>query len=174
MSECFIGEIRLFGGNFAPVGWAFCDGSLLPIAQYDALFALIGTTYGGDGQTTFGLPDLRGRVAIHQGQGPGLSFYTMGQQVGVESVTLTSAQAGHSHTLMASSAAAVVGDTNPTSKVPAAIGAGMLYSTGSGAPVGMAAAMVGSAGGSQPHENVMPSLVLNYIIATEGIFPSRN
>lgn len=174
MSECFIGEIRLFGGTFAPLGWAFCNGALLPISEYDALFALIGTTYGGDGQTTFALPDLRGRVAIHQGQGPGLSLNVIGQQVGVESVTLTSAQAGHTHTLQANSGAAAAGDTSPAARVPAALGAGMLYTASTAASVAMAATMVGGAGGSQPHENVMPSLVLNYIIAIEGIFPSRN
>ncbi|MFL6137941.1 MAG: phage tail protein [Frankiaceae bacterium] len=169
MTEPFIGEIRLFGFNFAPRGWATCSGQILSIAQNTALFSLLGTMYGGNGQTTFALPDLRGRVAISFGQGPGLSNYTQGEVSGSENVTLIPQQMPqHNHTVNATSADASA--NKPGGAFPSAGGA---YNT---APDGttMAAQMIGMAGGSQPHENRQPYLVLNYCIALEGIFPSRN
>ena len=170
MADPFIGEIRLFAGNFAPSGWAFCDGSIQSIAQNDVLFALIGTTYGGDGQNTFGLPDLRGRVPIHQGQAPGLSPRFIGQLAGTVSVTLTGAQMpSHTHAMLAASA--------PGAAVPTGgVLAGNTVSVyGTGAPSSpMAAQGISAAGGSQPHNNMAPYLGVNYIIALFGIFPSQN
>ena len=172
MSEPFLGEIRMFGGNFAPLGWAFCSGQLLPISQNDALFALIGTTYGGDGQTTFGLPDLRGRAPVHQGQGPGLDNYVLGQMSGTEQETLTVSQIpGHTHFVNTTNAPATVSSPGggylaktPGSPTYALAAPSVLLKAGS----------IGSAGGSQPHDNMMPSLGVSYIIALEGIFPSQN
>ncbi|MFN0317387.1 MAG: phage tail protein [Burkholderiales bacterium] len=174
MADPFIGQIQAFGFNFAPRGWAQCNGQLLPIAQNQALFALLGTFYGGNGQTTFGLPDLRGRSPIHVGQGPTLSNYTLGEQGGQESVTLTPQQMPqHTHT-----ARALAGNGN--SKVAAgnvwAKDAGVSSATYSSvAPdSSMSAQAIASTGGSQPHENRPPYLVINWCIALEGIFPSRN
>lgn len=171
MSEPFIGEIRLFAGNFAPQGWAFCDGQLLSISGNDALFSLIGTIYGGDGQTTFALPDLRGRIPIHAGQGPGLGNYSLGQRSGVETVTLTTNQAPpHSHQLRASGDTA--GQRNPQNNLLGKSTNIDLY-TGDTPDVGLAPAAIGSAGGSQAHSNMMPYLGINFIIALFGIYPSR-
>lgn len=168
MSEPFIGQVTLFAGNFAPRGWAFCSGQLLSIAQNTALFSILGTTYGGNGQTTFALPDLRGRVPLGPGQGPGLSNVVLGQQGGVENVTLTQAQApAHGHPVAASNAAATA--ARPGGNLPAGNGA-----YGAAADTTMNPAMVGAAGGSQPHENRQPYLGMNFIIALEGIFPARN
>ena len=171
MGTPFLGEIRMFGGNFAPVGFAFCDGQTLAIAQNDALFALIGTTYGGDGQTTFNLPDLRGRIPVHAGQGPGLSNYVLGQSGGSETVTLTAPQLpAHAHAPLAQSAAG--NQPAPAGGVWAASAQNQFSSN---APnVGMSNSAIGSAGGSQPHDNMMPYQVVSFIIALEGIFPSRN
>ena len=170
----WIGEIALVAFNFAPQGWALCDGQLLPISQNTALFALLGTTFGGNGTTTFALPDLRGRAPIHMGQGPGLSSYVIGQTGGAEVVTLLSTQIPqHTHALAASTA-------NGTSDTPGATA--VLAKNASGVPAygtgvpntTMAPAAIGVAGGSQPHENHQPYLTMNYIIALNGIFPSRN
>jgi microcystin-dependent protein len=172
MAEPFIGEIRLFAGNFAPRGYALCYGQLMSIAQFTALFALIGTTYGGDGQTTFALPDLRGRVPVHQGTGPGFTPRTMGERYGTETVTLTSNQIPlHSHTQQASTNA-----VNAGSGPSAVLGNSATTAFyGSGTPqVTMAAAAVDSAGSGQPHNNMAPFLALNFIIAVEGVFPARN
>jgi microcystin-dependent protein len=157
----------LFAGNFAPRGWAFCNGQLLPISQNTALFSILGTTYGGNGQTTFALPDLRGRAANHFGQGPGLSNTDLGQVGGVETVTLTAAQlAPHQHLLPASDAEQ---DTNrPGNAVPAR--GGVYAATSDGTALDPTVA----AGGGQPHENRSPFLGLNYVIALEGVYPSRN
>jgi microcystin-dependent protein len=173
MSEPFLGQVIAVGFNFAPVGWAFCDGSLLSIAQNSVLFNLIGTQYGGDGQTNFALPDLRGRAALGIGQGQGLQPYAIGQTGGVESVALTSAQfAGHTHALQAAATA-----TTPTPGSSVVLGAPAsgtsLYAT-----AGTGAALSGSAvspalGGGLPHENRQPSTTINYIIALEGIYPSQ-
>jgi microcystin-dependent protein len=177
MSTPYIGEIRMFGFGTrgAPNGWQACDGSLLPISEYDALFALIGTTYGGDGQVTFGVPDLRGRVPIHQGTGPGLSTYVIGQRAGTETVTVLPTQMpAHTHTAIATTGAATTG-TPGTSVIPGAVANQTMYATDitGGAPFTQAANAVTQAGGSQPHENTMPTLTVQYCIATQGIFPSQ-
>ncbi|MDM7855482.1 phage tail protein [Cellulomonas alba] len=170
MSTPYIGEIRMFAGTFAPVGWAFCDGSLIPISQNDTLYALLGTTYGGDGLSTFALPDLRGRVPIHQGQGPGLSARTIGERAGTESVTLTTTQLpSHTHAVVAALVPATTG--SPAGATWAATSAPS-YTTGSTTNT-MSPAALAPAGGSQPHENRVPSLGVSFIIATEGIFPSQ-
>ena len=184
MSTPFIGEIRSVGFNFAPVGWAFCNGALQSIANNNALFVLIGTTYGGDGQATFGLPDLRGRVPIGQGTGPGLSNYVMGQAAGQEQVTLTSAQMpAHNHSVVANNVPGTI-DTPTSVAMPAqavqAVGgqSAILYTTVNGTapltPQAMLPQAIGVSGGSQPHANVMPLNTINFIIALEGIFPSQN
>ena len=170
--EPYVGEIRMFAGNFAPRNWAFCDGQLLAVSQNDALFSLLGTIYGGDGRTTFGLPDLRGRIPVHQGHGPGLSPRQLGAKSGSERETLgANAMPAHTHSLKASPQAAdqteiqsnVLGST--TSPVD-------LYGNDGGL-VGMAEVSVSSAGGSQSHDNVMPFLCVHFIIALVGIYPSR-
>jgi microcystin-dependent protein len=170
MSDPYIGELRLFPYNFAPRGWAFCQGQLLSIAQNTALFSLLGTTYGGNGQTTFGLPDLRGRVPISSGQGPGLSPYALGQTGGVESVTLTTPQLpAHNHSVNASSSAT---SKNPSGAEPAFTGGGSSYGTAN--DLTMSPSMIGNTGGSQPHPNIQPYLTLNWCISLVGIYPSRN
>lgn len=172
MSNPFLGEIRMGGFNFAPRGWAFCIGQLLPIAQYDALFALVGTTYGGDGVTTFALPDLRGRIPINQGQGPGLSNYVMGQKAGTESVTLTTAQIpSHSHVITAASSG-----TRSANPVGNLLGSGEadIYNHDGANGVAMSPNAIAQSGGNQPHDNMQPYLCINFFIALEGIFPSRN
>ena len=169
MAQPYVGEIRMFGGNFAIAGWAFCDGSLLPISENETLFQLIGTTYGGDGQTTFALPDLRGRVPLHQGQGSGLSNYVLAQSGGVESVTLTQNQIPiHTHTPMASNTGA---SDNPANNFWANSPTGKPYSA---APptVQMNTGTISPVGGSQPHNNMIPFLCVSYIISLFGIFPS--
>ncbi len=176
MSNPFIGEIRTTGHNFAPRGWAFCDGSLLAIAENEALFSLIGTTYGGNGQTTFALPDLRGRVVIGTGQGPGLATnYALGQPGGTEEVTLTANHLpAHRHTLQASSSSSGAVSA-PAGLVPSAnSNSGVFpYAASTATPqVSMAAAAVSSVGSNQPHENMPPFLCLSHIIALEGIYPS--
>jgi microcystin-dependent protein len=164
----------MFGGNFAPRGWAFCAGQLLPIAQNTALFSILGTTYGGNGQTTFALPDLRGRAPVSSGQGPGLSSYVLGEQGGNETVTLTSpeiAAHAHSFSLPSSSSAQNTTLTDPVSAYLGVAGT-PIYSTSADGV--MAPGNTGPAGGSQPHQNLPPYLCVNFIIALEGIFPSRN
>lgn len=171
----FLGQLMLVGFNFAPKGWAFCNGQLLSIAQNSALFSLLGTTYGGDGITTFALPDLRGRAANHFGQGPGLSNYTQGEASGTETVTLTAAEMpAHNHPVLANNA---TGSTNsPDGAVLAGYGTSLPpegpYTTAA-ANTTLAANAVVPAGASQPHNNLSPFLTLNYIIATAGIYPSR-
>jgi microcystin-dependent protein len=175
MSTPYIGEIRMFGFGRTPNGWQACDGSLLPISEYDALFALVGTTYGGDGQTTFAVPDLRGRVPLHQGTGPGLSTYVLGQRAGTETVSLVSTQMPvHTHTVVATSAAATTGTPGNT-VVPGAVSNQTMYVTDlSGTtPFSLLPQSVSVAGGSQPHENCMPTLTVQFCIATQGIFPSQ-
>ncbi len=165
MAEPFIGEIRMFAGNYAPQGWALCDGQLLAISQNDALFSLLGTTYGGDGRTTFGLPDMRGRLPIHEGAG-----HRLGEKAGSEQVSLTANQLpAHSHALNASTNAAA--NTSPAENVTAVSTDTNIY--GADNPVSMDAAMLSNSGGGQPHDNVMPFQCLNFIIALFGIFPSR-
>lgn len=166
MSEPFLGEIRLFAGNFAPSGWAFCDGTLLSVSEYDALFSLIGTIYGGDGQTTFGLPDLRGRAPMHIA-----STVRLGATGGRETVTLTAAQlGGHTHRLMGSSHVAT--DTAAASRVLAQTGTFDGYQ--SEAATGAMAPAVDPVGGGQPHENMQPFQVVNVIISLFGIYPTQS
>lgn len=172
-TEPFIGEIKLFGGNFQINGHAFCAGQLLSISQYTALFSLIGTTYGGDGVNTFGLPDLRGRIPINQGNGAGLSPRTIGEMSGSENVTLIATELPvHTHNMNCNNATANSG--NPAGNFPASQPQLTTY-TATGTPAStMKANMVGIAGGNQPHPNLQPYLAINYLIALEGIFPSRN
>lgn len=171
MSEPFVGEIRMVGFNFAPRGWATCDGQILSIAQNTALFSLLGTTYGGNGQTTFALPDLRGRVPIHQGQGLGLSLRTIGEVAGVENHTLNGNEMPmHNHLVSANNEGSTTG--RPGGAVPSVSGSNIYAGSGDGTT--MNPQMIGLAGGSQPHNNMQPFLVINFIIALEGIYPSRN
>jgi len=164
MATPFVGEIRMFGGNFAPAGWASCDGQILSIAENETLFNLIGTTYGGDGQSTFGLPDLRGRVPLHMTNG-----FVIGQNAGTESVTLTLNQIpSHTHI---PAGATVGGSDSPSGNVWGASTSGMPYSAAPGNLV-MNPASVQPAGGSQPHDNMIPYQVVNYIISLFGIYPS--
>jgi len=172
VSDPFVAEIRIFGGNFAPVGWAFCDGQILPIAQNTALFSLLGTTYGGDGKATFALPDLRGRAPMHPGQGPGLSLHDLGESGGARSVALLEAEMPpHTHALQAS-ASATMAYPSPAAALGTPSGTA-LYGPLTD-PVAMAAETLSVAGGGQPHENRQPYLVLSFIIALQGIFPPRS
>jgi microcystin-dependent protein len=173
MSQPYIGEIRLVGFNFAPAGWAFCNGQLMAISENEALFNLIGTTYGGDGQTTFALPNLQSRVIIHQGQGPGLSNYIIGENAGVEAVTVATNQLPiHSHAANCSSSAG--SQSSPVANIWSADAAGLTAEYSNSQNGQMNAAAIGQSGGSQPHENRMPFLAMNYIISLFGIFPSQN
>ncbi len=172
MSEPFVGEIRMFAGNFAPRGWAFCDGQLLAVSSNDALFSLLGTIYGGDGRTTFGLPDLRSRIPLHAGSGPGLSSRRLGAAGGAEEETVTVNQlSSHSHDFNANPS---TGDqTAPTGNVVAGRIGDATY-VESNQDVDMAGAALDNTGGSQSHTNLMPTLCVHFIIALFGIYPSRN
>jgi microcystin-dependent protein len=188
MSEPFLGQIMIFAGNFAPRGWAFCDGRLLSIAQNTALFSILGTTYGGNGQTTFALPDLRGRLPVSAGQGPGLSNYQLGEMTGTENVSLTTtSMPAHTHPITATATPTVHasgrGDTDTvTDAVPGTASSGTPYAASPDGATTMNAGMVtvalsvqaGVSGGSQPFSVLQPLLALNFCIALEGIFPSRN
>lgn len=166
MGTPYIGEIRMFGGNFAPLGWAFCNGALLPISEYDALFNLIGTTYGGDGQETFALPDLQGRVPVHMS-----NTHPIGEQSGVENVTLTTQQIpAHSHIMLGNNTDA--GQASPSNNVYANTSGFDLYFPD--ADNTMNPAVVTQSGGNQPHDNMMPYLCVTFIISLFGIFPSPN
>jgi microcystin-dependent protein len=168
MSDPYIGEIRMFGGNFAPAGWAFCDGSLIPISENDTLFNLIGTTYGGDGQSTFALPNLQSRVPVHQGAG-----FVIGQAAGTESETLTVSQIpSHNHNLMGSSSTA--SSTDPAGNVGARLTVAAVFPYGTdNPPQPVSPQAVAPTGGSQPHNNMQPYLCVNFIISLFGIFPSQ-
>jgi len=164
MAQPYVGEIRMFAGNFAPAGWMFCEGQLLPISENETLFNLIGTTYGGDGQSTFGLPDLQGRLPIHQGNG-----FILAEQGGAEEITLTVQQiAAHSHPLLAANV--VANDPNPQDNLLAESSVVSMYQAGSPATA-MAPQSVGPVGGSQPHTNFQPYLCVNFIISLFGIYP---
>jgi microcystin-dependent protein len=170
MSQPYIGEIRMFAGNFAPTGWALCNGQILSISENETLYNLIGTTYGGDGQNTFAVPNLCGRIPIHMGTGPGLSTYVIGQAAGTEQVTLLTTQIpSHTHTLNASTGGTLSSD--PTNNAPN--GLAKLYSK-TLTSVGMAPNMIAPTGGSQPHNNMMPYLTVTFIISLYGVFPSQN
>jgi len=165
MAQPYVGEIRIFAGNFAPAGWQFCEGQLLPISENETLFQLIGTTYGGDGQSTFALPDLRGRIPLHQGNG-----FILAETGGVETVTLTVSQIpAHGHAWLCSSTPG--GSKSPGGQVPA-VAQGDVYTT-SFTATNMAPSAVGPTGGSQPHNNFQPYLCVNFIISLFGIFPSQ-
>lgn len=176
MSQPYVGEIRIFGFSRVPNGWFTCDGSLQPISEYEVLFTLIGTTYGGDGQSTFAVPDLRGQVPLHWGTGPGLSTRVIGEGGGSESVTLIQNQMpAHSHAVMATTATANATAIGPTVTVGSVSPDTMYVTDMTGAtPVTMAPASVSPAGGTQPHDNLMPTLTVQYCIAWAGIFPSQN
>ncbi len=178
MSEPFIAEVRIFAGNFAPRGWAFCNGQLLPISQNTALFSLIGTTYGGDGRTTTALPDLQGRAAMHPGRGPGLTNRRLGERGGTTTVTLTEAQMpNHNHSLMADNNPGNFGGGGPDTANPVnhhmanTTSTGQFYADGSSNPVGMNSS--GETGGSLAHNNLQPLIAINFIIALVGLYPSR-
>ena len=176
MADPFIAEIRIFGFNFAPKGWAFCTGQLLPIRQNTALFSLLGTTYGGDGKSTFALPNLEGDIVMHPGQGPGLSNYDLGQSGGQSTVTLLNSEMPqHSHALAASNE--IGEDRKPAGEAFARSTGGPLYGPAPVppvAPVAMAPAAIGVMGGNQPHNNMMPHLAVNFCIALQGIYPARS
>jgi microcystin-dependent protein len=179
MSQPFIGEIRAFGFPFAPKGWSMCNGQLLAISTNQALFSLLGTTYGGNGVQTFALPDLRGRAALNMGQGAGLSNYVWGEIIGTETVTLLSTQMPqHNHMWAVNNSTGDVPSPNanflsgaeiPTNNVPVAT-----YAAPGGSPVPLATTMLGLTGNNVPHQNMQPYLVVNYCVALQGIFPSRN
>lgn len=173
MGEPFVGEIRMFGGNFAPAGWAFCQGQLMAIAENDTLFTLIGTTYGGDGQSTFGIPDLQGRAPMHAGQGPGISqTYQLGEKAGVETVTLTTNQLPiHNHSFLASISAP--SSTDPTNQVIAQSSQIHMF-TEDVTNKQMNPNALTQVGGSQPHENIQPYLCISFIISLFGVFPTQN
>lgn len=175
MSEPFLAEIRIFAGNFAPRGWAFCNGQLLPIAQNTALFSLIGTIYGGDGRTTTALPNLQGRAPMHPGRGPGLTARQLGQRGGVETVTLTEAQMpSHSHGMMASPNPGEAPGPGPSGgNALARPTGGSVYGAANNL-VSFAATTMPNAGGSQAHNNMQPYLTINFIIALVGLYPSRS
>lgn len=183
MSNIFLGEVRMFGGNFAIRGWAFCNGQLMSIAQNSALFSLIGITYGGDGVQTFALPNLQSRISIGEGNGPGLTPRVIGEPAGTENVTLTVAQMpSHIHMLVASNTVASAGGEAPNGNVvpgkPSPAN-GELYTVDDGTqppptPFTLVAGSCGMAGGNQQHTNLMPLLCVTFLIALQGIFPSRN
>jgi microcystin-dependent protein len=172
MSDPFVGEIRMFGGNFAPAGWAFCQGQLVPISENEVLFNLIGTTYGGDGVQTFAIPDLQGRIPVHAGLGPGITqTYVIGEKAGVESVTLTTQQIPvHNHALIASAdSASSASAANSVLAAPPSVAPYFASAPDSN----LGGQSIGAAGGSQPHDNTMPYLVISFIISLFGIFPSQ-
>lgn len=171
--EPFLGQIMMFAGNFAPQGWAFCNGQLLPISAYSALFSLLGTTYGGDGKTSFALPDLRGRVPLSMGQGAGLSNYPLGALGGAESVTLSTAQMpSHNHLATCQQAEGTTND--PTNSVPAVARDSSADDYGTSPNKTMSPGFIQPAGGNLPHENRQPYLCVNFVIALVGIYPSRS
>ena len=173
MSQPYVGEIRMFGGTFAPAGWAMCDGQPMPISENEVLFQLIGTTYGGDGQETFNLPNLQSRVPMHMGQGPGITQnYQLGEMAGTESVTLTTQTIPqHTHPALCSNVNGTA--SNPVGGIWATSDSTQ-YQTGSAPDTSMGSMPTNAMGGSQPHDNMIPYLVVTYIISLFGIFPSQN
>ena len=170
MAQPYVGEIRMFGGNFAPAGWRTCDGQLLPISENETLFQLIGTTYGGDGQSTFALPDLRGRVPVHMAAG-----HILAQTFGVESVTLTTAQIpSHQHAMNASLAISSLTGPSGSMVADSSLAGAKIYTPTSLASATLSPGALGGAGGDQPHDNLMPYLCVNFIISLFGIYPSQN
>lgn len=175
MADPFVAEIRIFPFNFPPTGWAFCNGQLLPLSQNTALFSLLGTVYGGDGKSTFALPNLDGCAPMHPGQGPGLSLHDLGESSGSETVTLLEAETpAHTHALMATVEDGTQGTLTPGVTIATSVG-GQLYQTTTNASLGqMNMAQLQPAGGSLPHNNLMPYLTLNFCIALQGVFPPRS
>ena len=178
MAEPFLGQIVMFGGNFAPRSWALCDGQLLSIAQHSALFSILGTTYGGDGRVTFGLPDLRGRVAMHKGNGPGLTPRSLGARGGAEEVSLTTNQMPSHNHAAAAHGVAPAGNSNDANgnfwADDAGVASGTYHTGPANVQMNAGAVTVANEGSGQGHPNVQPFLCVNYIIALQGIFPSRN
>ena len=174
LMDPFVAEIRIFPFNFAPKGWAFCDGQILPLSQNTALFSLLGTTYGGDGKSNFALPNMQGNTPMHPGQGPGLSLHDLGETGGSETVSLLESEMpSHSHSLQA--VGGFSGTNNdPTNEVLAKGDAGLLPYAPSGTPVAMADQAIAPAGGDQPHNNMQPYLTLNFCIALQGVYPPRS
>ena len=173
MADPFVAEIRIFPFTFAPVGWAFCDGQLLPISQNTALFSLLGTTYGGNGQSNFALPDLQGRAPMHPGQGPGLSLRDLGETGGSETVTLLESEIpAHAHVLNANAFPANIQAPAPARALAQSTG-GVAYKTPPATLTAMSFQALGPAGGDSPHNNLMPYLTLNFCIAMQGVFPPR-
>jgi len=172
MSDPFIGEIKIFAGNFAPRGYAFCNGQLLPISQNTALFSILGTTYGGDGRTTLGLPNLQDRAPMHPGRGPGLTQRRLGQTGGTDTVTLTEAQIPHHrHNITGTNSENT--EQSPVNNLFGKSSEQDIYRSGAESFSGMSSSAIGSNGGGQAHNNRQPYLVLNYIIALVGTYPSR-
>jgi microcystin-dependent protein len=172
VGQPFVGEIRMFAGNFPPLGWEFCDGQLLPISENETLFQLLGTTYGGDGESTFGLPNLQSRVPIHQGSNAGRTF-VLGEAAGVESVTLSQNQMPqHNHPFRV--ADTIANEISPANNMPGRSGTAKLYINGESPDTTMKADMLSPTGGSQPHENLQPYLVLSFIISLFGIYPQQS
>jgi microcystin-dependent protein len=170
MGTPYVGEIRMVGFNFAPAGWAFCNGQLMPISENDTLFTLIGTTYGGDGQETFALPNLQSRIPIHAGQGPGMPAYTLGEMAGTETITLTTGQIpSHNHAALATSNSG--NQSTPQNGIWASPGQGV-YGTGTPS-LAMKANLMANSGGNQPHENMMPYLTINFVISLYGVYPTQ-
>ncbi len=173
MADPFVAEIRIFPFNFAPKGWAWCDGQLLPLSQNTALFSLLGTTYGGDGKSNFALPDLQGRAPMHPGQGPGLSLHDLGETGGSETVSLLESEIpAHSHGLRASSDAADLFGPGPQTSLASSTG-GTAYQPSNANLVMMAPEVLAPAGGDQPHNNMQPYLTFYFCIALQGVFPPR-
>lgn len=175
MGQPYVGEIRMFAGNFAPNGWMFCEGQTLPISENEVLFQLIGTTYGGDGEETFNLPNLASRIPIHMGTGPDGTTYQIGEMAGTEQETLTTQQIpAHSHPLTASTAASTLSPANALLTIPTSTQQGILPYNNAVAPAtALHSSTVQPAGGSQPHENTQPFLCINFIISLFGVFPSQ-
>jgi microcystin-dependent protein len=174
MADPFVAEIRIFPFNFAPRGWAWCDGQLLPLSQNTALFSLLGTTYGGNGKSNFALPDLQGRAPMHPGQGPGLSLHDLGEAGGSETVTLLESEIpAHTHTLRASNEEGTQGSVTSGIAIASSVG-GSLYQTNTGTRVTMNPQSLAPAGGDQPHNNMQPYLTCYFCIALQGVFPPRS
>ena len=175
MADPFVAEIRIFPFNFAPIGWAFCDGQLMPISQNTALFSLLGTTYGGNGTSTFALPDLQGAAPMHPGQGPGLSLHDLGETGGSETVTLLESEIpAHTHTMNANAFPANIQAPSPTRALAQSTGGVAYESDTTQNLVQKAPEALGPTGGDQPHNNLMPYLTLSFCIALQGVFPPRN
>ncbi len=174
MSEPFIAEIRMFAGTFAPLNWAFCEGQVLPVSQYTALFSLLGATYGGDGRNTFQLPNLQGRAPMHPGRGPGLTYRRLGELGGAETMALNESQIpSHTHTMQATMAPAANKSPDNGSLTRVTTGGGLYQSDASNLE-GMASEALANTGGGQSHNNMQPYLALNFIIALNGVYPPRS